>query len=108
MVYALLFARGALNLRELAVALVTSLLLLAIRRQSGTNTVAVIDGVKERLREVAARLPAGYRLRIVRDASEYIEASVATVQEHLVVGAFLAALRAARSRPNTAEEMHHA
>jgi HAE1 family hydrophobic/amphiphilic exporter-1 len=66
--------------------------ILAIRRQSGTNTVAVIDGVKQRLRDVTPRLPAGYRLRIVRDASEYIEASVDTVQEHLVVGAFLAAL----------------
>ncbi|MGH7302688.1 MAG: efflux RND transporter permease subunit [Candidatus Rokuibacteriota bacterium] len=66
--------------------------LLAIRRQSGTNTVAVIDGVKERLAEVQTRLPAGYALRIVRDESEYIKASVDTVQEHLVVGAFLAAL----------------
>jgi hydrophobic/amphiphilic exporter-1 (mainly G- bacteria), HAE1 family len=66
--------------------------LLAIRRQSGTNTVAVIEGVKERLTEIQTRLPAGYALRIVRDESEYIKASVDTVQEHLVVGAFLAAL----------------
>ena len=66
--------------------------LLAIRRQSGTNTVAVIEGVKERLAEIQTRLPAGYTLRIVRDESEYIKAAVDTVQEHLVVGAFLAAL----------------
>jgi hydrophobic/amphiphilic exporter-1 (mainly G- bacteria), HAE1 family len=66
--------------------------LLAIRRQSGTNTVAVIDGVKQRLAEIQGRLPSGYALRIVRDESEYIKASVDTVQEHLVVGAFLAAL----------------
>ncbi len=66
--------------------------ILAIRKQSGTNTVAVINGVKERLRALQPRLPAGYRLRIVRDQSEYIEASVKTVEEHLVVGAFLAAL----------------
>jgi hydrophobic/amphiphilic exporter-1 (mainly G- bacteria), HAE1 family len=66
--------------------------LLAIRRQSGTNTVAVIDGVKQRLAEIQAWLPGGYALRIVRDESEYIKASVDTVQEHLVVGAFLAAL----------------
>ncbi|HKQ65782.1 MAG TPA: efflux RND transporter permease subunit [Methylomirabilota bacterium] len=66
--------------------------LLAIRRQSGTNTVAVIDGVKQRLAEIQGRLPGGYALRIVRDESEYIKASVDTVQEHLVVGAFLAAL----------------
>ncbi len=61
--------------------------LLTIRKQSGTNTVAVINGVKARLRELQPRLPAGYRLQIVRDQSEYIEASVKTVQEHLVVGA---------------------
>jgi HAE1 family hydrophobic/amphiphilic exporter-1 len=66
--------------------------LLAIRKQSGTNTVAVIDGVKQRLGALEPRLPAGYSLRVVRDQSEYIEASVHTVQEHLVLGAFLAAL----------------
>ena len=64
--------------------------LLAIRKQSGTNSVAVIDGIKQRLGP-RARLPAGYSLRVVRDQSEYIEASVHTVQEHLVL-AFLAAL----------------
>jgi HAE1 family hydrophobic/amphiphilic exporter-1 len=66
--------------------------LLLLRRQSGTNAVAVINGVKERVQTVQGRLPAGYDLRVVRDASEYIEASVATVQEHLVLGALLAAL----------------
>ncbi len=66
--------------------------LLTIRRQSGTNTVAVIKGIKERIKSVLPRLPTGYSLEIVRDESEYIEASVDTVQEHLVAGAFLAAL----------------
>jgi HAE1 family hydrophobic/amphiphilic exporter-1 len=66
--------------------------LLLLRRQSGTNTVAVIHGVKARLGEITRRLPAGYRIDVVRDESEYIEASVHTVQEHLLVGAFLAAL----------------
>ena len=37
-------------------------------------------------------LPAGYELRIVRDQSEFIEASIESVQEHLVVGSILAAL----------------
>ena len=35
-----------------------------------------IHGVKERLGEISPRLPAGYRLDVVRDESEYIEASV--------------------------------
>jgi HAE1 family hydrophobic/amphiphilic exporter-1 len=66
--------------------------ILAIRRQSGTNVVAVADAIKERVALVRPRLPSGYSLRVVRDESEYIKASVATVQEHLVVGAILAAL----------------
>ncbi len=64
---------------------------LAIRRQSGTNTVAVVRGVKARLRDIEPRLPAGYTLQIIRDYSDYIEKAVDKVQEHLVVGAFLAA-----------------
>ena len=37
-------------------------------------------------------LPAGYQLRIVRDEAQFIEASIASVQEHLIVGSLLAAL----------------
>jgi HAE1 family hydrophobic/amphiphilic exporter-1 len=70
----------------------TPAVLLLLRRQSGTNTVAVIRGVVERLAEMRGRLPQGYAIETVRDESEYIEAAVHTVQEHLVVGAFLAAL----------------
>jgi HAE1 family hydrophobic/amphiphilic exporter-1 len=66
--------------------------ILAIRRQSGTNTVAVVQAVTERLNTLKSRLPVGYILEIVRDQSEYIKNSVKTVQEHLIVGAILAAL----------------
>jgi HAE1 family hydrophobic/amphiphilic exporter-1 len=66
--------------------------ILAIRRQSGTNTVAVVQAATERLAALKSRLPAGYAMEIVRDQSDYIKASVRTVQEHLVVGALLAAL----------------
>ncbi len=66
--------------------------LLQIRRQSGTNTVEVVKNVKERLASVTQALPAGYDLRIVRDTSEFIEASIHNVEEHLVVGSILAAL----------------
>jgi HAE1 family hydrophobic/amphiphilic exporter-1 len=69
----------------------TSTVLLNIRRQSGTNTVAVVNGVKEQLKATMASLPAGYKLRIVRDGAEFIEASIHNVEEHLVVGSLLAA-----------------
>lgn len=65
--------------------------LLTIRRQSGTNTVEVVDAVKERLAEVSPLLPAGYEVRVVRDLSEFIRASIASVEEHLVFGSILAA-----------------
>jgi hydrophobic/amphiphilic exporter-1 (mainly G- bacteria), HAE1 family len=66
--------------------------LLTIRRQSGTNTVQVVDAVKERLSDLKAATPPGYDIRIVRDQSEFIKASIDTVEEHLVLGSMLAAL----------------
>src|SRR3954447_11857470 len=66
--------------------------LLTIRRQSGTNTVQVVDAVKERLSDLKAVMPAGYDVRVVRDQSEFIKASIDTVEEHLVLGSMLAAL----------------
>src|SRR6516165_3886183 len=69
----------------------TSTVLLNIRRQSGTNTVAVVNGVKEQLKATMASLPAGYKLRIVRDGAEFSEASIHNVEEHLIVGSLLAA-----------------
>jgi HAE1 family hydrophobic/amphiphilic exporter-1 len=65
--------------------------LLTVRRQSGTNTVAVVDAVKERLADLAPTIPQGYQVRVVRDLSEFIRASVRSVEEHLVVGSILAA-----------------
>jgi hydrophobic/amphiphilic exporter-1 (mainly G- bacteria), HAE1 family len=70
----------------------TGTVLLNIRRQSGTNTVEVARAVKERFEELRPNLPAGYDARIVRDLSQFIEASIHNVEEHLVVGSILAAL----------------
>ena len=65
--------------------------MLTIRRQSGTNTVQVVDAVKERLADVAPLAPGGYQIRVVRDLSEFIKASISSVEEHLVLGSILAA-----------------
>jgi HAE1 family hydrophobic/amphiphilic exporter-1 len=65
--------------------------LLQVRKQSGTNTVEVVNNVKERLADVQLALPPGYELRIVRDGAEFIEASIRSVEEHLIVGSVLAA-----------------
>jgi HAE1 family hydrophobic/amphiphilic exporter-1 len=66
--------------------------LLAVRKQSGTNAVAVIDALAERVGELRAEIPAAYRLSIVRDESEFIRNAVGAVEEHLIVGGLLAAL----------------
>ena len=66
--------------------------LLQIRKQSGMNTVAIVNAVKDRLTELTPTLPPGYQLRIVRDQAEFIEASIESVQSHLVIGSALAAL----------------
>jgi hydrophobe/amphiphile efflux-1 (HAE1) family protein len=65
---------------------------LSIRKQSGANTVAVVDAVGERLDDMRAGLPRGYALEIVRDNSATVRTSVHAVQEHLIAGALLAAL----------------
>src|SRR5262249_60263626 len=67
-------------------------LLLQVRRQSGTNTVDIVNAVKERLNELKKALPAGYSLDVVRDQSTFILASFHTIREHLVIGSLLASL----------------
>jgi len=64
---------------------------MAVRKQSGSNTVQVADEIKYRLGDLRKTLPPGYKLEIVRDDSGVIRTSVDAVKEHLIVGAFLAA-----------------
>jgi hydrophobe/amphiphile efflux-1 (HAE1) family protein len=65
---------------------------LSIRKQSGENTVAVVDAVRARLSEVEKTLPPGSALKVVRDESAGIRTSVRAVKEHLVLGALFAAV----------------
>jgi hydrophobic/amphiphilic exporter-1 (mainly G- bacteria), HAE1 family len=65
---------------------------LSIRKQSGQNSVAVVDGLRERMKELEPRLPPGYRLQVIRDNTESTRTSVDAVKEHLVLGAILASL----------------
>ncbi len=66
--------------------------LLAMRKQSGANTVTVATRVKERLEDLRKQLPAGYTIELVRDESGVIKTSVDAVKEHLVLGALFAAV----------------
>ena len=65
---------------------------LEVRRQSGTNTVKIVDAVKGRLQSIEKNLPAGVTLRVIRDQSVFIKASIDSLQEHLLYGSLLASL----------------
>ncbi len=65
---------------------------LDIRRQSGTNTVKIIDTIKGKLAQIEKTLPSGISLRIIRDQSVFINASIASLEEHLFFGSVLASL----------------
>jgi hydrophobic/amphiphilic exporter-1 (mainly G- bacteria), HAE1 family len=64
---------------------------LSVRKQSGTNTVEVVDTVLKRLEEVKRTLPPSIKLEVIRDNSASIRTGVGAVKEHLIVGALLAA-----------------
>ena len=65
---------------------------LLVRKQTGTNTVAVVDNVQRAVAKLKTQLPAGYTVDVVRDNSVQIRTSASQVLEHLVLGALLAAL----------------
>ena len=83
---------GAEEVKSLARLDDTPAVLLQIRKQSGTNTVEVARLLKEKLGELQANAPKNYAIRIVRDQSVFIQASVDTVKEHLMLGSALAAV----------------
>jgi hydrophobe/amphiphile efflux-1 (HAE1) family protein len=65
---------------------------LSIRKQSGENSVAVVDALRARMKELEPTLPSGYKLEVIRDNTETTRTAVDAVREHLILGAFLAAL----------------
>jgi HAE1 family hydrophobic/amphiphilic exporter-1 len=65
---------------------------LVVSKQSGQNTVAVADAVKERLAEIKPTLPPGFKTEIVGDQSIFIKASLESIQTHLIEGGILAAI----------------
>jgi HAE1 family hydrophobic/amphiphilic exporter-1 len=65
---------------------------LEVRRQSGANTVAVIDAAKKALDAASAELPAGVEVTLIQDQSRYIHAALHEINVHLVLGSILASL----------------
>ena len=65
---------------------------LEIRRQSGANTVEVINGVKKSLAQILSQLPPDVNLQIIEDQSGFIYAALHEINTHLIVGSILASL----------------
>ena len=67
-------------------------LYLGIRKQSGSNTIALINGVKERMNQIVPTLPSDMKVVVTRDQSEFIENSLHAIEEHLILGGLFAAI----------------
>jgi HAE1 family hydrophobic/amphiphilic exporter-1 len=65
---------------------------LVVQKQSGTNTVQVVDRVRKRLDELAPLLPPDIRFEVIRDQSRFIKHSIDEVKIHLILGAILVSL----------------
>jgi HAE1 family hydrophobic/amphiphilic exporter-1 len=64
----------------------------AVRKQSGSNTIALINGVKERMAKIVPNLPSDIKVAVTRDQSEFIQNSLHAIEEHLILGSIFAAI----------------
>ena len=65
---------------------------LDVRRQSGENTVQVVEGVRAKLDQLRRALPPEMKITVTRDDSQFIRASIESLEEHLILGSILASL----------------
>src|SRR5260370_18348555 len=63
-----------------------------IYRQPCANTIGVVEGVKNAISEILARLPKGINLDVVLDQSIYVRQAIASLQREIALGTFLAGL----------------
>ncbi|VBB06864.1 acriflavin resistance protein [Lucifera butyrica] len=66
--------------------------LIAVQKQSGTNTVEVAERVKQKMESLRALLPSDIQITTVRDGSVYIRNSVDDVMASLFFGGLLAVI----------------
>jgi HAE1 family hydrophobic/amphiphilic exporter-1 len=65
---------------------------LSIRKQSGTNTVAVVDAVLAKLEVIKQTLPSDIQTVVRQNQATFIERSINDIQHHLIYGSLLASL----------------
>jgi hydrophobic/amphiphilic exporter-1 (mainly G- bacteria), HAE1 family len=64
---------------------------MVVSKQSGQNTVAAADALKERIQQVESTLPKDIHVAITNDQSIFIKAAVHSLEQHLIEGSILAA-----------------
>ena len=62
---------------------------LSVQKQSGANTVQVVEGIKARLAEIRPGLPPDIQTEMIRDQSRFITKSIEEVKFHLMLAAAL-------------------
>ncbi|MDG0817996.1 efflux RND transporter permease subunit [Bdellovibrio svalbardensis] len=65
---------------------------LGIRKQRGTNAVAVAKAVKEKIKEIQPQLPEGMKIHVNFDSTQFIEKSVGELTHHLMLAVILTSL----------------
>jgi HAE1 family hydrophobic/amphiphilic exporter-1 len=65
---------------------------LGIRKQRGTNAVAVAKAVKAKAEEIQSQLPEGMKVHVNFDSTQFIEKSVGELTHHLVLAIILTSL----------------
>ncbi|KYG62607.1 acriflavin resistance protein [Bdellovibrio bacteriovorus] len=63
-----------------------------IRKQRGTNAVAVASAVKEKIEEIQPQLPEGMKIHVNFDSTKFIEQSVHELNKHLMLAVVLTSL----------------
>jgi HAE1 family hydrophobic/amphiphilic exporter-1 len=61
-----------------------------VSKQSGANSVATANDLKERLKEITATLPKDVRVQLISDQSVFIEAAIDSIKHHLILGSVFA------------------
>jgi hydrophobic/amphiphilic exporter-1 (mainly G- bacteria), HAE1 family len=65
---------------------------LSIVKQTGSNTVAVVDEVMKRMEKLRPTLPGDIKIAVRRDQSIFIRKSIEDIQHHLIYGSILASI----------------
>jgi HAE1 family hydrophobic/amphiphilic exporter-1 len=67
-------------------------LLLTVQKAQDENTIAVVDGLNQAVRDIQAQLPAGTKIELISDGSRPIRVAVENVRRTLIEGALLTVL----------------